>query len=677
MDRENLKWPPAVDCLKAGIIFIILAAVFTVGVSIRNYRLSTIPLIDPAGVIQVTAWDIFNDRCFKAGEFPIWNPYTGLGQPHLASMQPAPFFPLKIFAYIVGGLNGHDLFIFVRLTLMALGAFVLLMGCGAGFGGSIFGGIAFGFGGYSLWFLNLVDVNNQVLTPFLMIAFARLAMRWSPKRYALAAALIASDMLGGHPEALFISLMFSVLFAIYWAGYKRIFATLGTLTAAGATGALIASIMLLPFAEYFPRSWNFHFKGMGFLHLWPQSLLTIFSPFFNKFAAGFGWELPRGINDLSMTQIFSLPYPVMRFKAGLPYLGFTAAAFAIIGAVQYKRLGRAAGFFLIFFLFAAGLSMGLFPFRLLSFLPPFNVMNNAKFYFCEITFSLCMLAGFAADKFMQRGKSATLIIVAALVIELALCSLTVRPYVPVTWDKSLEAKWATGLDLGLEGHRFQADGYFLFPPNLGLVNGYSDVRSSDALFPIEYFNWINNANGISRDEAIYDFYPRYFTRLNDRGLSSEAAALMDLKYVVSETPMVSPDYLLFSSGDGYYLYEKRVSYPRMYFNNSAKTEVKFRRIGMGIVEAEIAAYDAPVAFSELRYPGWIATLNGREIERADVGAIHELPLLNTLQAYNTNGEAGKLVIKYTPASFRIGLWTSITTCLFIFSLLFIRREAVK
>jgi len=672
MSRGNFILPRARDWATAGSIFAILAAAFTVSLTIRGYRLSTVSLIDPAGVIQVTAWDLFNEARFRAGQFPLWNPYTGLGQPHLASMQPAPFYPLKLFAYMIGGLAGHDFYLFLRLLLMGLGPFILLRGIGIGFGGSLFGAVSFGLGGYTLWFANLVDPNNQVLTPFLMMAFVMLADKWTPKRFAAAAALVAADALGGHPEGLFISLLFSVLFALFGVPRKYFLEAVIRIAAAGITGFIAASLLIFPFAEYYLRAWHFHFTGMGFLHLWPRAIVTVFSPLFSWLSPGAQWELPRGIDAMGLFEIYRLPYSVMTMRAGLPYLGFLASFFAAIGILRFKHMPREGAFFLLFFLIACGLSMGLFPFRLLAFLPPFSVMNNAKFYFCELTFALCMIAGMAADDIIRRNGRTAALLTGALVIELALCSLTVKPYVKVDWDNSMEAPWAKNLDLGVEGYRFQAGGYSLFPPNFGVVKGFSDIRSSDALFPSSYFFWLNSAGEISEREAMYDFYPRYFTRLVAGALSSDAAALMGIRYFVDERPRSIEGFRPVEE-NGYYLYERDDACPRVFTSSEEPFEcrggIKWKRVNSERVEINVSTSSRVVVFSELRYPGWQAMLNGRKIKPMDLKA--------PLQAYDTSGERGELVIEYRPASFRVGLWATFSTLVFMACLVFRRKSEVK
>ncbi len=671
METRKLRLPPPGRTFIAGAILALLVFAHTAGLSERNYNVSTTSFIDPAGVIQVTAWDLFNESRFEEGAFPLWNPYTGLGQPHLGSMQPAPFYPLKILFYAIGGLEGHDFYLMARLWLMGFGAFLLLYCLGAGFGGSLFGAITYGFGGYSLWFINLVDLNNQLLTPFLMVSFGLLVEKWTPRRFAMACILIAADMAGGHPEALFVSLLFSGTFAIFWAGRRQFLHAAGKLAAAGVSGCIAAGAVLLPVAQYYPKAWHFHFKGMGFVHIWPKALITVFSPVFRPLAAGREWALPPAINLFSLFDIYRLPYDMLLMKAGFPYLGFIGAAFTLWGIVRLRKLPRSGVFFLIFFLLAAGLAMGLFPFNLISFLPPFNVMNNAKFFFCEIALSLCVLAGLAAGDFMKNRREAGAILIVALVVELAASSLTVAPYVPVEWKNAMKAEWAEEIDLSMKGYRFQAGGYFLFPPNFGVVKGFSDIRSSDALYPEDYFYRLYEMGGTERKYAIYDFYPRYFTRLNRRALENPETRLMSLKYYVTERQPFEPlDNFELISSNGYYLYSRPDACPRVFTSSdislNCEAEPDWERPGPESVRIRLDGNWPLVVFSELDYPGWKAEFNGTTIK--------PLERYTPMQVYDVGERKGELTIRYEPEGFKAGLWSSLAGCAFLLALVFVRRK---
>lgn len=706
----------------------------------RGMTLSTTPFIDPAGVIQVTAWDFYNAACFHKGIFPLWNPYTGLGQPHLANFQTAVFYPLKVFFYPWGNLWSHDLYLFARFVLLGLGIFVLLRAIGTSKPGSIFSSLAFSCGGYVLWFINLVELNNQLLTPFLMIALARLGSGFSWKRFLAVSALVWADILGGHPEGIFITLLFSSLFACWMLGLRRVPYAAALWCCASAVGAMGSAIVIFPFVEYFTKSWNFHFAGMGFLHLGLKAPLTLLSPYFSPTAGGPLPTLPDNLSGMSLRDFFKLPYSSFQLNAGFPYLGIITSSLAAAALFNLKRLSRGAGFFAAFWFLSAGLSMGIFPFNLLAFIPPFHVTNNAKFYFAEITFCACALGGMGLDIIERRkrtiliflcfftvlavalnfmlairthhlliqmlpplilclvllseesGKSIfrnsqqndmfirnssnkiKLLAVLFLICELAIMKQTVKPYLPLNWHK-IEAQWIKEIAKEISsternfpaGFRFQVKEDFLLPPNLNLIHGLADVRSSDAMFPSKYFYWINELGGIADNEVFHDFYPRYYTRLNEQALNSTNADLIGLRYLVTEKPLPSSDVFIFKTqieginiyermrvcGLIYLLEENGVSCAsHMNVEETKEDKIVFRLNGGG------GAKGMPVVINTLDYPGW--TIRDKTKNTALQKTQTSLPLL----AFYPKTETTRCEAVFAPVSFKVGLWVSLCTILF-------------
>lgn len=702
----------------------------------RGMRLSTTPFIDPAGVIQVTAWDLYSARCFHEGIFPLWNSFTGVGQPHLANLQTAVFYPLKILFYPWGTLWAHDLYLFARFILLGLGIFLLLRSIGISKIGSIFSALSFSCGGYVLWFINLVELNNQLLTPFLMIALTRLASGFSWKRFLTASAIVCLDILGGHPEGIFVTLLFSSLFAIWMLGLKRLPYAIGSWVSAAATGAMASSIVLFPFVEYFTRAWNFHFAGMGFLHLGMKAPLTLLSPYFSFAVGGTLPTLPNNLSSMSLYDFFRLPYSSFQLNAGFPYLGLITSAMILTAVFNLKRLPRPAGFFIAFWVVSAGLSMGLFPFNLLGFIPPFHVTNNAKFYFAELTFSACALAGMGVELLEQREKTAlmflsflmllvmmfTLIlgitrshvliqllpsltlvlllfakiflekrgfklfqktfqimVLLLLICELAFMRQTVKPYLPLNWNK-VDAQWVEEIKKEIppaqrnfpSAFRFQAQEDFLLPPNLNLVRAIADVRSSDAMFPSKYFYWINELGGVVGDENFHDFYPRYYTRLNERGLASDRVSAIGLRYLVTEKPLTSAGIFTFKAErDGIYIYERAQACGLVYYLSEENTcETVFSIEDTREDKIMFSLEDSPkvrrkvVVINTLDYPGWVvrAKETNEEMRQDNI----ELPLL----AFYPKEAVTKYEAQFVPMSFKLGLWLSLATILFAMFFIF-------
>ena len=132
-------------------------------------------LVDPAGVLQVYPWIYYNSDQLERGHFPLWNHLTGLGQPHLANIQTALFYPLYWAWYAVGGESAYGWLMVFRLWLAAMLWFIFARKRTASFAGALVTGAAYGAGGYALWFSQLIDLNSQLLLSALMLAWTSLA----------------------------------------------------------------------------------------------------------------------------------------------------------------------------------------------------------------------------------------------------------------------------------------------------------------------------------------------------------------------------------------------------------------------------------------------------------------------------------------------------------------------
>ena len=121
--NPHTAWWPLLFLLFAALtpIFCLdeVALDFTASDSFPRGALSTLPRVDPAGVLQVWAWNQFSVSELRRGHFPLWNPHTALGQPHLANLQTAVFYPLSIIQAWLANPLVSDLVLLIRLALAA------------------------------------------------------------------------------------------------------------------------------------------------------------------------------------------------------------------------------------------------------------------------------------------------------------------------------------------------------------------------------------------------------------------------------------------------------------------------------------------------------------------------------------------------------------------------------
>lgn len=692
---------------------------------VTGLDLSTTPFIDPAGVLQVYPWDVLTAAAFKAGHFPLWNAYQGFGQPHLGNIQTAVFFPLKIIYYLLPSKNMHDVYLLTRHFLMGFIFFHFLMRMRISVTAAIFGGISYGFGGYVLWFNNLVDLNTQILTPLLMLSLDSLVVKRSFKSILHVVILSFLMVLGGHPEAIFVSFLFSFLFSIntfylrYGFSLYKLVRFLFYSVLAASTGLLLSSVVLIPFFEHFSRSVHFHPPGIGFFHLRPVSILSLLSMGYSFLASGNLPSFTPEFFTLSTSDVFLKSYTFTSLPGSMPYGLLLSSMFAVSSFYLLFKLHSRTTFFLIFSLITVSITIGIFPFKLIGLFPPFSMMNNSKFYFCEIAICLSCLGSFGFDYMLKSSKLnirflyIPVILISTLFIILSLSdndiltfsgyfeilcviclsvmiylyiknmlsfkklslisivliastslvnSFNVRPLLDLDVNMITKSKWPDFIGFN---SRIVASSD-TFPPNLGILRGLRDLRSSDALFPTSYFNTICFLSNSTYTDCMSDFYPRYFTNLNFKTSSFSKLPEFDINFVITKQLFkISGNFnLLFN---GYYkiystlptlpldnLSDALSSFDTIYYSNS---DYKFTTDKL---------YNRSISVPELYYPGWKAFYMNTEL----ITFPNQLGFIS----FNSTAELPSLEFYYKPVSFKIGLWATISSILYLLFISY-RRSA--
>ena len=191
-------------------------------------------------------------RSVAEGRLPLWNPHIMAGMPFLANMQSAVFFPLTWLALVVPvpsslawiaiakvllGCLGFFLFCWKALNLRPVPAFA--------------GGVVFGLCGFNTVWLLYPSTNVSLLAGWLLLALDRLLRKPSSLRFVGLAFLVALVILGGHPETTLHLLLLTLIYLVVVCfssppGWVRGL-TLPVL--AGIIGALLSSVVLIPFME--------------------------------------------------------------------------------------------------------------------------------------------------------------------------------------------------------------------------------------------------------------------------------------------------------------------------------------------------------------------------------------------------------------------------------------------
>ena len=536
---------------------------------------------DPNPWLLSYNWRAFFRLSIFAGEFPLWNPYSGLGEPFLANYQQAVFSPFRWIFYflpvrmiavpmilwelVLAGLGGW--FLGRRLQLSDPAAFV----CGAGYM----------LCGYLVQYLNNQHLPLEMLMPYGLVAMDRLGERLSWKNFLLLGLILVLILLGGQPDAALFILGFIFLYSFFrsWR-LGRFWKTGAVLAAVSCFAILVCALQVLPFLEAIPQSWTYHSAGSGFQRLELKTFASILAP---------GIFGPAN----------QVPVPIQRI---FPWIGGVICFLALIAIFNESRLilsrfyrdRTPAHFNIPFFSLAAilglGIAYGLPGFSLLAQLPGLNRLGWLKYLQPVISLSVIMLAGLGMEQIIKaEGKlkifmpgmlcflipgsgflysffsfpdlrlwsagsflfSGFLLLLAFLIIKsrwskaAALAGLIlVEPLVwhhlvdrPSFWINPEKAELNNFQRLAKEHPeaRFSAEPEVWMPPQMLTVPLY-DLGMNDALIPkrlVRLCRYLNEQR--SEEELLRDFLAFHSLRLKESAFAFPVSGILSAKYFVRKS----------------------------------------------------------------------------------------------------------------------------------------------
>jgi len=631
------------------LILIALIQFFIVGAFFLTLRHRLGPLyqavlIEPSGLLQQRPWMFFNGEQLKQGSFPLWNPHTGFGQPHLANLQTAVFYPLNFVVYALGPKFGFELWLFLRLWLGGFFLYLFLSRLKLEILPSLAGSLIWPLGGYGLWCMQLVELNSQILLPVFLIGWHNLAERPRLKPFLLIALIGWLIILGGHPEAIFNSWLFAGLYFIFrlfqkkFTGKEKIRRIALAISAAVVSGSL-ASLVLLPFFNYLPRCWSMHYPGFGLLHLDIKTLPSLVFPF-GKFASRNNLLNIR-LLEQGLGELFKSDYTQSAVPGVMPGIGVVCAFLVMIGLFNLKRTKPDFSFFSLILILLLGLAYGIAPFHWLALIPPFSHLSNYKFYYSEMFLCLSIISALGIKLLLSRRSFTGGIFALALMMELLINSFSVKPYLDLGLKNLDQSEWLQQMIKDKNRNLFRAA--FLgdpnpLPPNLGMLYGINDLSSSDALYPEAYVRRMDAFNDIDEMQRSLYFYPAYYYRpLRDKIFSYFAGS--GIKYALLRK-------------DDFHLPDENV--------------YQLKEYGDLIL---ISNKPEAVALNNLYYPGWRVFGNGAE-QKILTGA-------EGWRASRTEKGENQMVDKFMPYDFRVGLWVSLVSFIMMGVFRILRRVDVK
>lgn len=254
-------------------------------------------------LLQFYPWQQLAVEQIQAGHWPLWNPYLGAGTPLAANLQTAAFYPLNALFLIMPAERAFGWGLALHVALAGLFAYYLGRTLGLERLGALVTGLVYGLGGYLVahwvfpsmvyaiaWLPLLLALTEKIVT--------RASTKACPYRYtALLALAIALQLLAGHAQTSFYSLLIVAAFAMWRAFQERrngIVSRAWPMALAALWGVALAAVQLLPTAELTAHSQRAgSLTDLQFAHelsFWPWRLISLLAPdFFGNPARGEFW----------------------------------------------------------------------------------------------------------------------------------------------------------------------------------------------------------------------------------------------------------------------------------------------------------------------------------------------------------------------------------------------------
>lgn len=640
----------------------------------------------------------YNLERWRSGELALWNPYTWGGMPYVANGQSGFLDPTIVLAAILPLPVEHvPLFlVIVRLTLCGFFTFLWLRRLTNHFWAALLGGFvvltAQFVVAWAIWPVTAV----LLWLPLVLWAIERVITGGVYSLLVLSGA-VALVWLPGHIETSFQIIAFSTIYGtlrLWCSGtnvrlsirescsiYQYIeHASRGLRTLIGGIvcGTLLVAPLLFPMAEYILQS-SASEVGRSYLGQTPVRDSIAFGLLGN-------WEHLRlyvpTLKALTSPYAFGSPalghyeLPFTNYNEQLGYVSIVATITLFL-SLRWLLTDVRAKILLALGLLSVGVAFEAPVLHLVNFLPIMRMANNHRVHY----FLVFMIAGCAALAFAKRplarwgwmvGAGLCLLVIADGSVWISKHYPSIQPeYVyPVTAEiVRLQA-------LQGDGRVISRDGYF--PPNIGMLYGLADPRGYEVLRPRRYELFAS---------AYLENRQDYFLLLQepDRARAfldlTATRAILDQEYPGGVRPwstalprayLVPHAQFVPDAPSALALLQSGFDYTRGVILESSGLGVKpLPGLEVKPLKAEVlvrgpervevranATQDAWLVLLDSFYPGWKASVDGREVPI--------YPANIAFRAVQVPEGEHTVTFIYDPWTFKLGLAVSALTALYLF-----------
>lgn len=205
-------------------------------------------------------WMEYTLKHLKEGRIPLWTHLAGGGNPFMGNLSCACFYPLNWLGLLTPPDRFWSLVGAIKLWLAAMLTYWLLGRFGLRYFSAFFGGLAFGFSGFMICWLNHPHSNVALFLPAVFLAAEYFIRKRTGLAVAVNAMVLGLQVLGGSPETSFLLFFSWFLYILYRTRQEvELFSGEGMRLIsfaflAGLLGASLVAFQLGPFFEYLVRS---------------------------------------------------------------------------------------------------------------------------------------------------------------------------------------------------------------------------------------------------------------------------------------------------------------------------------------------------------------------------------------------------------------------------------------
>lgn len=336
----------------------------------------------------------------KAGEFPLWDPYLHGGRPYFANTLNSPLYPSNLLYVFLPYFRAFNLNIVLHFICYPVFAYLFSRFAGLRQVSSLIVGVVYGFCGYTLSLVNLLNMFLAMThLPLLLLFWHLFLLRGKRTYFVMTVVIGVIQVFAGSPEINIISLLFLLGWMLCYPYYKIpiprkiiLWFLLGVFIVG------IASVQIFPLGEmviHSSRGYGMSYAAFSKWSLDPRRLPELFFPEFSGRVGAINWS-----QHYWGSRIFSENVPLFLSI----YFGCVATFLLIVGGL-YKGDNdifpfRVRIFFLSVFACSLLLSLGRFLsfFSLLYQYIPFMTLFRfpVKFLSAGI-FPFALLVGYASE----------------------------------------------------------------------------------------------------------------------------------------------------------------------------------------------------------------------------------------------------------------------------------------